>query len=72
MIKVLYVALLETKIFLKDKAGLAFSLVLPIAIFALMYGAIGGQIQFYGTAYIVNEDNDSTYSLFLRERLNEV
>ena len=72
MIKALYVALLETKIFLKDKAGLAFSLLLPIAIFALMYGAFGGQIQFYGTAYLVNEDNDSTYSMLLREKLSEV
>jgi len=62
MIKALYVALLETKIFLKDKAGLAFSLLLPIAIFALMYGAFGGQSLFHGTAYIVNQDQDSSYS----------
>jgi ABC-2 type transport system permease protein len=72
MIKAFYVALLETKIFLKDKAGLAFSLLLPIAIFALMYGAFGGDIQFYGTAYVVNEDNDSTYSLLLRKQLSGV
>ena len=59
MIKALYVALLETKIFLTDKAGLAFSLLLPIAIFALMYGAFGGQTIFHGTAYMVNQDVDA-------------
>ncbi|MFC1998672.1 ABC transporter permease [Chloroflexota bacterium] len=72
MIKAFYVALLETKIFLKDKAGLAFSLLLPIAIFALMYGAFGGQIQFHGTAYVIDQDPNTTYSKFLLDRLGEV
>lgn len=72
MIKALYVALLETKIFLKDKAGLAFSLLLPIAIFALMYGAFGGQIQFHGTAYVIDQDPNTTYSKLLLDRLGEV
>jgi len=72
MIKAFYVALLETKIFLKDKAGLAFSLLLPIAIFALMYGAFGGQIQFYGTAYVIDQDPNTTYSKLLLDQLGEV
>lgn len=50
------VALLELRSYLMDKADLAFGLLLPIAIFALMYGAFGGQTQFRGTAYIVDED----------------
>jgi len=70
MIKAFYVALLETKIFLKDKAGLAFSLLLPIAIFALMYGAFGGQSLFHGTAYIVNQDTDGDYSTLIIDQLD--
>jgi len=71
MIKSLYVALLETKIFLTDKAGLAFSLLLPIAIFALMYGAFGGQTLFHGNAYIVDQDQDN-YSEQLVEQLHQL
>ena len=72
MIKAFYVALLETKIFLKDRAGLAFSLLLPIAIFALMYGALGGQTQFHGTAYIVNQDPDGSYSELIVNQLGSM
>lgn len=72
MIKSLHIMLLEIKLFLKDRAGLAFGLLLPIAIFALNYGAFGGQVQFYGTAYIVNQDQGGAYSDILLERLNEV
>jgi ABC-2 type transport system permease protein len=66
------VALREVRTYLQDKADLAFSLLLPIAIFALMYGAFGGQIQFHGTAYIVNEDPGGQYSTRLLERLGEL
>ena len=72
MIKSLHVALLETKIFLKDKAGLAFSLLLPIAIFSLMYGAFGGQTLFYGTAHVVNLDDSGAHAQSLIYQLNEV
>jgi ABC-2 type transport system permease protein len=63
------VALREVRSYLQDKADLAFSLLLPIAIFALMYGAFGGQTQFHGTAHIVNEDPNGQYSTRLLERL---
>ena len=50
---------------------MAFSLLLPLAVFALMYGAFGGQ-AFHGTANIVNEDQGGTYSTLLIERLDEL
>ncbi len=71
MSRVLTIALREVRSYLQDRADLAFSLLLPIAIFALMYGAFSGQTLFNGTAYIVNEDPDGTYSQRLIERLNE-
>ena len=72
MIKSLLVALREVRTYLQDKADLAFSLLLPIAIFALMYGAFGGQTQFHGTAHIVNEDQGGVYSALFLERLGEI
>ena len=72
MIRPLIVALRELRTYLQDKADLAFSLLLPIAIFVLMYGAFGGQSMFRGTAYIVNEDQGGTYSAVFVERLGEV
>ena len=50
----LLVALREVKEYLQDKADLAFSLILPIVTFALIYGAFGGSGLFHGTAYVVN------------------
>ena len=64
------VALREVRTYLQDKADLAFSLLLPIAIFALMYGAFGGQSLFHGTAYVVNEDEGGEYSTALLEQLD--
>jgi len=57
----LAIALREIKSYLQDRGDLAFSLLLPVVTFALIYGAFGGQNLFHGTAYIVNEDN-GTYS----------
>ena len=71
-IRPLLVALLQVRIYLQDKGDLAFSLLLPIAIFALMYGAFGGQTLFHGTAHIVNQDQEGTYSTLLIERLEGV
>ncbi|MGB3129774.1 MAG: ABC transporter permease, partial [Dehalococcoidia bacterium] len=51
---------------------LAFSLLLPIAIFAVMYGAFGGQTLFHGTAHVVNEDQGGAYSALFIEWLEEV
>jgi uncharacterized phage infection (PIP) family protein YhgE len=76
------VALRELRSYLQDKGDLAFSLLLPIAIFAVMYGAFGGQTQFNGTAHIVNEDtgisatqtgtSNINYSEDLLKRLDKI
>jgi len=72
MNRALIVALREVRTYLQDKADLAFSLLLPIAIFALMYGAFGGESMFHGTAHVVNEDQGGTYSVLLLEQLGEL
>ncbi len=69
MKKAFIVTLREVRTYLQDKADLAFSLLLPIAVFALMYGAFGGQSQFHGTANVVNDDRGGVYSALLLERL---
>ncbi len=66
------VAIREVRTYLQDRADLAFSLLLPIVLFALMYGAFGGQLTFHGTAYIVNEDEGGTYSTIFIEQLDEM
>ncbi len=65
------VALREVRTYLQDKADLAFSLLLPIVLFALMYGAFGGDTLFHGTAHIVNED-EGVYSAALLEQLEAI
>ncbi len=70
--KSLFIALKEIRTYLQDKGDLAFSLLLPIVVFALMYGAFGGQSTFHGTAYIVNEDQGGTYSTLLLDRLGKL
>jgi len=72
MIKALLVAALAVRTYLQDKGELGFSLLLPVAIFALMYGAFGGQTMFHGTAHVVNEDQGGTYSTLLLEKLDEL
>jgi ABC-2 type transport system permease protein len=69
MKKVIFIALKEIKDFFLDKGDLIFSLVLPILIFGLMYGAFGNQTQFNGTAYIVNQDKDWKYSQMILDQL---
>ena len=70
MMKPLFVALREVRAYLRDKGDLAFSLLLPIVTFALMYGAFGGQDMFHATAIVVNEDAGGTYSTLLLEQIN--
>ncbi len=62
------VALREVRSYLQDKADLAFSLLLPIAIFALIYGAFGGETSFSSALPVVNEDTGA-YSAQLLDRL---
>jgi ABC-2 type transport system permease protein len=72
MIRVLVVTLREVRSYLLDKADLAFSLILPIAIFTLMYGAFSDESLFHGTAYVVNEDQGGIHATRLIERLDEL
>lgn len=66
------VAIREVRTYLQDKADLAFSLLLPIVIFALMYFAFGGASLFHGTAHVVNEDEGGAYSTVFLEQLEEI
>jgi ABC-2 type transport system permease protein len=65
------VALREVRTYLQDKADLAFSLLLPVVTFALIYGAFGGEELFHGTAYIVNEDTDGGYARQLIDNIEK-
>jgi len=67
MRRALIIALREVKTYLQDKGDLAFSLLLPVVTFALIYFAFGGQGLFHGTAYIVNEDTNGVYAKQLVE-----
>ena len=66
------VAIREVRTYLQDKGDLAFTLLLPIILFALMYGAFGGDTLFHGTANVVNEDDGGTYSTLLLEQLDAI
>ena len=70
IVRALFIALNEVKLYLQDKGDLAFSLLLPIITFALIYGAFGGQTLFEATAYVVDED-EGVYSAAFLERLGE-
>jgi len=71
MKRALLITLNEVRLYLQDKGDLAFSLLLPIVTFALIYGAFGGQTLFKATASVVNEDN-GIYSTQLIEQLDKV
>jgi len=66
------VAIREVRTYLQDRGDLAFSLLLPIILFALMYGAFGGDTLFHGTASVVNEDEGGAYSTILLEQLEAI
>jgi ABC-2 type transport system permease protein len=71
MKRALFVTLNEVRLYLQDKGDLAFSLLLPILTFALMYGAFGGETMFKTTANIVDEDG-GVYSQQLIEKLDSI
>ena len=56
MLRPWHIAVLEVKRFVVDPGRLAFSLALPIILFALMYGAFSEAGQFNGTAHLVDLD----------------
>lgn len=66
------VAIREVRTYLRDRADLAFSLLLPIVIFALMYFAFGGTSMFNGTAHVANEDEGGAYSTVFLEQLEAI
>ena len=66
-----HITLNEVRLYLIDKGDLAFSLLLPVLTFALMYGAFGGQTLFKATASIVNEDNGA-YSQQLIQQVDSI
>ena len=68
MSRTLSIALNEVRLYLLDKGDLAFSLLLPIVTFALMFGAFGGTSLFEASAPIVNEDG-GVYSTRLVEQI---
>jgi ABC-2 type transport system permease protein len=71
MKRALLITLNEVRLYLQDKGDLAFSLLLPIVTFALIYGAFGGQTLFTATASVVDEDK-GVYATQLIQRLDEV
>ncbi len=71
MKRALIVALREVRSYLQDKADLAFSLLLPIVTFALIYGAFGGTGLFHGTASMVNEDTNGVHAQRLLDSIKQ-
>ena len=56
MARPLHIALLELKLFLNNRAELAFSIALPILLFALMYGALSSESDVFTPASVVDLD----------------
>jgi ABC-2 type transport system permease protein len=71
MLRPLLIASIELKRYYSDKAEMAFSIALPIVMFALMYGAFGGDPSVSVAAHVVNLD-DGPVSEELLERLDNV
>ena len=63
----LLIGVREVKAYLADKGALAFSLLLPIVLIALLLGAFGGESQFSGTAYVVDNDDSPASQTLLDE-----
>lgn len=56
MTRPLHIALLELKLFLNNRAELAFSIALPVLLFALMYGALSSDSEVFTPASVVDLD----------------
>ena len=56
MLRPVHIALLELKLFLNNRAELAFSIALPILLFALMYGALSSDSEVFTPASVVDLD----------------
>ncbi len=71
MLRPLHIAILDLKRYLLNPGELAFGIALPVLLFALMYGAFGGDASFHATAHVVNLDSGE-YGRALIERLNQM
>ena len=69
MLLPLHIALIELKRYLVNRGELGFSLALPIVLFALTYGAFGGEESFHATAHVVDLDG-GTHARALIDRLD--
>ena len=67
----LHIALLDLKTHLRNRAELAFSVALPIALFALMYFSFSGESAFAADAHVVDMDGGIHAREFVR-RLDAV
>ena len=56
MLRPVHIALLDLKLFLNNRAELAFSIALPILLFALMYGALSSESEVFTPASVVDLD----------------
>ena len=70
----LHIALLELKMYLLNRAELAFSLALPMALFALMYFSFADDAAFSADAHVVDRDGGSHAREFVRrlDALDEI
>ena len=71
MLRPFDIAYIELKRYIADRLSLAFGILLPIVLFALMYGAFGGEETFNATAHVTDLDRGAM-SQALIERLEQV
>ena len=71
MLRPILIASIELKRYFSDKAEMAFSIALPVVMFALMYGAFGGEPTVNVTAHVVDLDGGPV-SAELLQRLEAV
>ena len=71
MLRPVHIALLELKLFLNNRAELAFSIALPVLLFALMYGALSSESEVFTPASVVDLDG-GTHARELVERLDSL
>ena len=71
MLRPLYIALFELKLFLSNRAELAFSIALPVLLFALMYGALSSESDVFTPASVVDLDG-GVHARELVERLDSL
>ena len=70
----LHIALLELKMYLLNRAELAFSIALPVALFALMYFSFADDAEFSADAHVVDMDGGARAREFVRrlDALDEI